>query len=406
METGKQQQQLALLRAGLERMVRSGVWADRLSGIQPEDLTDLADLAALPMTVKDDLRPALGRLIVPRHEIVRVHASSGSTADPTVVAYTARDLQLWSSLVARGLSAVGVGPSSVVHSALGYGLFTGGLGFHAAAERLGATVVPAGPGRSGRHRRLMKALSADVLFATPSYALHLAEIAPNPPPIRIGVFGAEPWSEALRARLESAWGMTAYDTYGLSEIIGPGVAWECPARAGMHINEDAFLPEIIDPVTGAVLPDGEEGELLLSSMAREAMPLLRYRTGDLTTLNRRPCACGSTLVRMHRIRSRADAMVVVRGVNVFPGQIEDAVLRVPGIRAIWEATVRRPAHLDVLSVAVESDTPGKPRLQDAVTAALLDVLGLDVEVMLVAPGSLSHSGGKRARIRDERSEAP
>lgn len=402
METEKRRQQLELLRAGLERMLRAGVWADRLTGIHPEDLTELADLASLPMTIKDDLRPPLGRLVVPRGELVRVHASSGSTAAPTVVAYTAGDLRLWSTLVARGLAAVGVGRHSVVHSALGYGLFTGGLGFHAAAEALGAMVVPAAAGRADRHRRLIAALSADVLFATPSYALHLAEIAADPPPIRIGVFGAEPWSEALRARLESAWGMTAYDTYGLSEIIGPGVAWECPARAGMHINEDAFLPEIIDPSTGAVLPDGVEGELLLSSMAREAMPLLRYRTGDLTALDRRPCACGSTLVRMQRIRGRADAMVVVRGVNVFPGQIEDALLRVPGIRAIWQATVRRPAHLDVLSVSVECDTPADAGLCDAVAAALHDVLGLRVVVLLVAPGSLSHSGGKRSPIQDER----
>ena len=402
METEKRQQQLALLQAGLARMRHAGVWADRLAAIHPSDLTDLADLAALPMTVKDDLRPPLGRLVVPRRELVRVHASSGSTAEPTVVAYTAGDLRLWAKLVARGLSAVGVGADSVVHSALGYGLFTGGLGFHAAAEQLGATVVPAATGRADRHRRLIAALSADVLFATPSYALHLAEIAPDPPPIRIGVFGAEPWSEALRARLESAWGMTAYDTYGLSEIIGPGVAWECPARAGMHINEDAFLPEIIDPATGAVLPDGAEGELLLSSMAREAMPLLRYRTGDLTTLDRRPCVCGSTLVRMQRIRRRADAMVVVRGVNVFPGQIEDAVLRVPGIRASWQATVRRPAHLDVLSVSVACDAPEDSRLRDAVAAALHDVLGLRVEVMLVTPERLHHSGGKRAPIVDAR----
>ena len=247
----------------------------------------------------------------------------------------------------------------------------------------------------------MADLSADVLFATPSYALHLAGMG-QPPPIRIGVFGAEPWSEALRARLESVWGMTAYDTYGLSEIIGPGVAWECPARDGMHINEDAYLPEIIDPHTGAVLPDGQTGELVLSSLAREAMPLLRYRTGDLTALDRRPCACGRTLVRMRRVTERADQMVVVRGVNVFPGQITAALLSVDGLRADWRAAVSRPAALDVLTVEVECDTPQRVALQEAAVQALHDTLGLRCAVVLVRPGHIGHGGGKQAPIADER----
>jgi phenylacetate-CoA ligase len=393
-----QQQQLALLQDGLRRMLDAGVWSDRLCEDHLTTARDLADLATLPLTVKGDLSPPLRRLLVPRRAVVRIHASSGTTAQPTVVAYTAGDLALWSRLVARGLSAVGVGPDSVVHSALGYGLFTGGLGFHAAAESLGATVIPAATGGAARHRRLMADLSADVLFATPSYALHLAEIEPDPPPIRLGVFGAEPWSEAMRARLESAWGMTAVDTYGLSEIIGPGVAWECLARDGLHINEDAFIPEVIDPTTGAVLPDGQTGELVLSSMARQAMPLLRYRTGDLTALDRRPCACGSTLTRMRRVSERVDGMVVVRGVNVFPGQITAAVLSVDGLRADWSAAVSRPGSLDVLTVAVE----GPPTAHPAIEAALHDVLGIRAQVLVRPPGSIGHSGGKRAGITDER----
>ena len=289
-----------------------------------------------------------------------------------------------------------------MHSALGYGLFTGGLGFHAAAEHLGACVVPAAAGRSSRHLDLMSALGADVLFATPSYALHLAEVASPPPQLRLGVFGAEPWSEAVRARLESAWGMTAYDTYGLSEIIGPGVAWECPAKDGMHLNEDAFLPEIIDPTTGAVLPDGVEGELVLSSLVRQAMPLLRYRTGDLTTLDHGTCACGRTLVRMRRVRHRTDAMVVVRGVNVFPGQIAAALLGVSGLRTDWRASVTRPGALDVLTVEVESATPHHDGLAHVAVAALYEVLGLRAVVALLPPGTIGHSGGKRRPVADLR----
>ncbi|MDG1478047.1 MAG: AMP-binding protein [Myxococcota bacterium] len=393
-----QRQQLALLRDGLKRMLASGVWADRLSMDHLADIRDLSDLAALPFTVKTDLSPALSRVIVPRRAIVRVHASSGTTHQPTVVAYTAGDLDLWARLVARGLAAVGVGSDSVVHSALGYGLFTGGLGFHAAAESLGATVVPASTGRSSRHLRLIEALSADVLFATPSYALHLAESVSAPPQIRLGVFGAEPWSEAMRTRLEAAWGMTAVDTYGLSEMIGPGVAWECLAKDGMHLNEDAFLPEVVDPVTGAVLEDGRIGELVLSSMAREAMPLLRYRTGDLTALERGECRCGETLVRMRRVVGRVDGMVVVRGVNIYPGQLEAAVLSVSEARGDWQAVVERPENLDVLTVTVE----GAAEIQPAVEAALHDVLGLRVTVVVVPPGRVGHGGGKRLGIQDRR----
>ncbi len=393
-----QRQQLALLRDGLSRMLASGVWADRLSMDHLAEIRDLSDLAALPFTVKTDLSPALSRTIVPRRAIVRVHASSGTTQQPTVVAYTAGDLDLWARLVARGLAAVGVGSDSVVHSALGYGLFTGGLGFHAAAESLGATVIPASTGRSSRHLHLIAALSADVLFATPSYALHLAESVPAPPRIRLGVFGAEPWSEAMRTRLEAAWGMTAVDTYGLSEMIGPGVAWECLARDGMHLNEDAFLPEVVDPVTGAVLEDEQLGELVLSSMAREAMPLLRYRTGDLTALERGQCSCGETLVRMRRVVGRVDEMVVVRGVNVYPGQLEAAVLSVSEARGDWQAVVERPENLDVLTVTVE----GAAEIQPAVEAALHDVLGLWAAVVVVPPGRVGHGGGKRRGIQDNR----
>ena len=358
----------------------------------------------LPLTTKADLRGGypLGRLAVPRSALRRVHASSGTSGIPTVVAYTEGDLSLWARVVARGLAAVGVEAGTVVHSTLGYGLFTGGLGFHAAAERLGACVVPAAAGNGARHRRLLADLDAEVLLSTPSYAMHLAESADAPlPTVTAGVFGAEPMPDALRSRLEDAWGMRAHDTYGLSEAIGPGVAFECPARAGLHVNADVFHPEVIDPVAGTPLPEGAIGELVLSAPSKEAMPLLRYRTGDLTALDHQPCACGRALPRLRGIRGRVDDMRVVRGVNVYPSQIEAALLRFRFLRTAWQATITRPESLDRLVVVAESDDT-RPATQRAVARGLADALGLRVAVTLCPPGTLPPPAGKANRLVDQR----
>lgn len=361
----------------------------------------------LPFTTKADLRNGypLQRIAVPQHALRRVHASSGTSGIPTVVAYTAADLALWSRLVSRGLAALGVGPGTRIHSTLGYGLFTGGLGFHAAAEALGACVVPAAAGNSPRHRRLIADLNAEVLFSTPSYAMHLAESAEAPlPSLRLGVFGAEPMGETMRSRLQDAWGMQAYDTYGLSEAIGPGVAWECLEREGLHVNADAFIAEVIDPVTGELLPDGEEGELVLTAPTKEAMPLLRYRTGDRTAICREPCRCGRTLPRLMGIRGRVDGMLTVRGVNVYPSQIEVTLLAFPSVRCSWRASVRRVGSLDQLTIEAEAEAPHAPDLLTAIQRRLRAALGMKVAVQLLPPGTLPEPAGKAQRLLDLRSE--
>jgi phenylacetate-CoA ligase len=368
------------------------------------DVAPTAPLFTQPLTDKAMLRAGypLDRLAVPRAALRRIHASSGTSGVPTVVAYTADDLALWARLVGRGLAAVGVGAGSRVHSALGYGLFTGGLGFHAAAEALGACVVPAAAGNAPRHRRLLADLDAEVLLATPSYAMHLAESADGPlPAIPVGIFGAEPLTAALRDRLEAAWGMVAYDTYGLSEAIGPGVAWECPAKTGLHVNADAFIAEIIDPHTLAPLPDGVVGELVLTAPLKQAMPLLRYRTGDLTAIDRAPCPCGRTLPRLIGIRGRTDEMLTVRGVNVYPSQIEATLLAFSALRSHWHATVTRPKSLDLLLIEVEADDL-EPSFCATVAARLQDMLGVRAEVRLLAPGALPIGGGKARRLQDAR----
>ena len=362
-------------------------------------------LSAQPFTGKADLRAAwpLGLLAVPSEAVVRVHASSGTTGDPTIVPCTRGDLDRWSEQVARGLAAVGVTAGSRVYSALAYGLFTGGFGFHAAAESMGAMLIPAASGTSTRQLQLLAGLGADVLFATPSFALHLAErleasgVDPRSLSLRTGVFGAEPWSEGLRARIEKRWGMKAYDTYGLSEVCGPGVAWECEARDGMHINEDHLLPEIID-ASGEPLPHGEVGELVLTTLTREAMPLLRYRTGDRTRLIEEPCACGRALVRMARPLGRVDDMVIVRGVNVFPSQIEEVLLRFTEVGSCWRMVLRRDGALDEVTVEVESTEHVSERLEEA----LQDALAVRVRVSVWPPGILPRSDGKAQRVLDQR----
>jgi len=395
-KTHREPHQTEALGALLRRLRALPAWRDRVVD---------GPLSAQPFTTKADLRDAwpLGLLAVQPEQVLRVHASSGTTGLPTVVPCTRGDLDRWAAMVARGLAAVGVTARSRVYSALGYGLFTGGFGFHAAAERLGAMVIPAASGASTRQLRLLEGLAADTLFSTPSFALHLAErleadgVAPRALAVKTGVFGAEPMSEALRARIEARWGMTAYDTYGLSEVCGPGVSWECEARDGMHINEDHLLPEIVDP-GGAPLPDGASGELVLTTLTREAMPLLRYRTGDRTHLIREPCACGRPLVRMARPLGRVDDMLIVRGVNVFPSQIEEVLLSTPEAGDCWRVVLRRAGALDEVTVEVESAAD----IARALEARLRDALALRVSARVVAPGSLPRSAGKAARVIDQR----
>jgi phenylacetate-CoA ligase len=353
-----------------------------------------SDLATLPFTTKADLHPP--RFSVPDRELVRLHASSGTQGERTLVGYTAADLQLWSQVVARGLAAVGVHEDTVVYSALGHGLFTGGFGFTQAATALGALVVPGSQARSAVHVDLLHRIQPHVLFATPSYALHLARAHGRVPQIALGVFGAEPWTESDRAALQAAYAMQARDTYGLSEVIGPGVAFECPAMRGLHINADVFWPEVVD-LSGAVVSDGGEGELVLTAPTKQALPLLRYRTGDLTRLDWSPCACGRTLPRMARVTSRVDEMVVVRGVNVRPGQVAAVLETVP--HGAWQLQVTRgPTGLDEITLVVENGLP------TGVLERVSDVLGLRLTLRPVF--LLDHSGGKAQRLVDLRDGPP
>jgi phenylacetate-CoA ligase len=366
----------------------------------------------LPFTTKDDLREAypFGMLAVDRGELVRVHASSGTRGKPTLVGYTRADIELWSEMCARALVAAGAVRGDVVHNAYGYGLFTGGLGLHYGAERMGAMVVPASGGNTPRQVLLIADLSARILCCTPSYALHIADtiadagIDPREHALAYGLFGAEPWSLAMRDEIERRLGLRALDLYGLSEMIGPGVASECTEQAGAHVCEDHFVVEVVDPDGDAVLPDGIEGELVFTSLTREAMPLIRYRTGDLASLSRAPCACGRTLARISRIKGRTDDMLVVRGVNVFPSEVESTLLSVDGIAPHYQLRLQRPGALDVLVVEVESDGSGYDR--DGVAAEVarrLDrALGIVCQVRVLDERAIARSQGKALRVLDER----
>src|SRR3954454_16139211 len=321
-------------------------------------------LAELPFTVKDDLREhyPLGLVTVPHSELRRIHASSGSRGRPTVVAYTAHDLDVWSEVMAYCMMMAGVRPGMVVHNACGYGLFTGGLGFHQGAERIGALTIPVSGGVTARQAMLLRDLCGQVLSCTPSYALHIAQgvreagIGPDELKLEIGMFGAEPWTEGMRAELESALGLVALNVYGLSEIVGAGVACECPeARDGLHVMEDHFLVEVVDPESGEPLPDGEDGELVFTTLTKEALPLLRYPTGDTASLTREPCVCGRTSARMSAVRGRRDDMLIVRGVNLYPSQIEHVLLGVEAAAPHYQLVVARPAALDEITVLCEGD---------------------------------------------------
>jgi phenylacetate-CoA ligase len=372
-------------------------------GIRPDGLQEQ------PFAVKSDLRDAypFGLLRVPREECVRIHASSGTRGKATIVAYTRSDLALWADCCARAIAAAGGGPGTVVHVAYGYGLFTGGLGLHYGAERLGCTVVPASGGNTPRQAQLLEDLGAEILCCTPSYALAIADHVSEPARLRLraGIFGAEPWTEELREAIEHAFDLVALDLYGLSEILGPGVSSECAeGRGGAHVNEDHFLVEAVDPVSGEACAEGEIGELVFTTLTKEALPLLRYRTGDLASLSREPCACGRTFARMSRVVGRTDDMLIIRGVNVFPSEIERALLAIPELAPHYQLVVERPGHLDELTVQAElrEGESGGERLQGLVEERLGRALGLTARVELGEPGTLPRSEGKALRVLDRR----
>jgi phenylacetate-CoA ligase len=387
------------------------------AGVKPERIKTLADLARIPFAVKADLRDnyPFGLFAVPRESLVRVHASSGTTGKPTIVGYTRADLDLWSDLMARSLACMGAKPGDVFHNAYGYGLFTGGLGFHYGAERLGLTTVPVSGGATERQVTLMQDLGARVLGATPSYALNIAEVAEgmgvdlHALPLRYGCFGAEPWSDAIRRDLEAKFDIKAMDTYGLSEIIGPGVASEChQAQRGLHIWEDNFLCEVIDPDTTQPVPLGEAGELVLTTLTKEALPMLRYRTRDITRLTDEPCACGRTHRRMLRVTGRSDDMLIIRGVNVYPSQVEAFLVGFPGLAPHYQLVLTREGPMDCVTVEVELAAPA-PRdelFAGKVAAEVRDhlktMVGVTCEVVLKAPGQVPRSQGKAVRVKDLR----
>jgi phenylacetate-CoA ligase len=409
--------QLARLRMLVTRMAEHvPLYRDRLqaAGVRAVDLRTLADVAALPFMTKTDFRDTYpyGLLAVPLDDVVRIHASSGTTGKPTVVAYTARDIELWTVIMARTLRAGGVGPADIVQNAYGYGLFTGGLGVHYGAERIGAAVIPISGGFTERQLMAFTDLGATVLCSTPSYAIYLAEaveeagIDPATLRLRVGFFGAEPWTDGMRAALEARLRLMALNIYGLSEVIGPGVSVECPERRGMHVAEDHFLPEIVDPVTLVPLPPGETGELVLTTLTKEALPVVRYRTRDLTFIDPAPCACGRTSVRIGRITGRTDDMLIVRGVNVFPSQVEHALLQMTEVAPHYLLVLRREGALDTVEIRVEAasaaDDETRGRLAVRVRHRIHETIGLSVDVSVLPPRTLERSTGKARRVQDLR----
>ncbi len=388
------------------------------AGVGPEDVRTVDDLGKLPFTSKDDLRAnyPFGLFTVPLEEVVRVHASSGTTGKPTVVGYTRDDIGTWAEVMARTMAAGGATKADVVHNAYGYGLFTGGLGAHYGAERLGATVIPMSGGNTKRQVMLMQDFGSTVLLCTPSYALNLAEVMtemgvePSSLRLRVGLFGAEPWSENMREEIEKKLNISALDIYGLSEIIGPGVATEClEGKSGLHIFEDHFIPEIINPDTGEVLPPGETGELVFTTITKEAFPVLRYRTKDITSLSLEPCACGRTLARMKRVSGRTDDMLIIRGVNLFPSQIEHVLMGIEQVEPHYQIIVDRQGSLDTLEVEVEinesvfsDEVKELERLSRGIEKEIKDMLGISCKVRLVEPKTIQRSEGKAKRVIDKR----
>lgn len=388
-------------------------------GFNPEDFNDLAQMSELPFTVKDDLRAAYPykMFAAPRKDIVRVHSSSGTTGQISVVGYTQNDLDMWSDCVARALSAAGLSDEDIVQISYGYGLFTGGLGAHEGVQKLGATVIPASGGNTNRQVQLLRDFEVDALACTPSYALYVGETAKEQGvdlhslPVRVGIFGAEPWTEAMRDQLENLFGIKAFDIYGLSEIMGPGVGYECECQNGLHINEDNFLIEIIDTETLQPVPDGEYGEVVFTTLTKEGIPLIRYRTRDVSRIIPESCLCGRTFKRLERITGRSDDMLIIRGVNVYPSQIESILLKMDKVAPHYQIILDKKGSMDTVEVRVELE-PGvafdEIREIQAITrslhAAITSALAISIDVKVVQPKSLQRSQGKIARVIDLRSE--
>lgn len=388
------------------------------AGIEPGDIKSVDQLKYLPFTTKSDLRDnyPFGLFTVPQSEVVRIHASSGTTGKPTVVGYTQQDLEMWAEVVARGLTMAGIHRGDTIQIAYGYGPFTGGLGLHYGAEKVGATVIPISTGNTKKQLQFMTDFRATVLACTPSYAAHLGEsirnegIAPEEIKLHTGVFGAEPWTNEMRKEIEQLLQIKAYDIYGLSEVIGPGVSMECACQCGNHVFEDHFIPEIIHPETLEVLPDGELGELVFTTVSKEAMPLLRYRTRDLTRLHREKCDCGRTLVRMEKCLGRTDDMLIIRGVNVFPSQIESVLMEMTETTPHYQLIVRRENNLDTLEVLVEIDERNwsdsireLEGIRQRIDHNIKSLLGISAKIRLVEPHSIERSEGKAKRVIDHRS---
>ena len=380
--------------------------------VTPDDLTSLSDLSKFPFTTKEDLRGAypFGFFATPADSIVRVHASSGTTGQPTVVGYTKKDIDTWADVVARSIRAAGGRPGMKVHVAYGYGLFTGGLGAHYGAESMGCTVIPMSGGQTEKQVQLILDFEPEIIMVTPSYMLSILDefkrrgVDPRQSSLQIGIFGAEPWSDAMRREIETAFDIDAVDIYGLSEVIGPGVANECvETKDGLTIWEDHFYPEIIHPETGEVLADGERGELVFTSLTKEAMPVIRYRTRDLTSLLP---GTARNMRRMERISGRSDDMMIIRGVNVFPSQIEEIVLTVEGLAPFYDLEITRPDRMDILKVRVEraadTDSSKIPEIADAIRTRIKTLIGVSVDIEITAPETIPRSTGKAVRIRDLR----
>ena len=415
-----EQLQLERLQATINRVHKNVThyrkkFAER--GIIPEDIGSLADLTKLPFTTKDDLLTdyPYGMFAVPLREVVRIHSSSGTTSRPIVVGYTKNDVRIWSNLVARFMTSAGVTSDDLVQIAFSYGLFTGAFGIHYGAEAIGASVIPMSTGNTEKQIMIMQDYRSTVLVGTPSYALEIASriaqagIDPKSLYLKVGLFGGEPWSEKMRGEIEAGLCLNATDNYGVSEVIGPGVAGECRCRTGLHIYEDAFIPEIIDPQSGALLSPGSEGELVLTTLSKEAFPMIRYRTGDITRLDYAPCACGRTLVRMQRVLQRSDDMLIIRGVNVYPSQIEEAIGDVAGGQAPCQIVVDRRGAMDSLEVVIEVtgkifslELQKQRSFLESVKKRISSVTGIGVSVRLVEANSLPRTAGKITPVVDNR----
>ncbi|MDD6800165.1 MAG: phenylacetate--CoA ligase [Firmicutes bacterium] len=389
------------------------------AGVRPEDIHSVDDLPKLPFTYKQDLRDTYpyGMFAVPMDRVVRIHASSGTTGKQTVVGYTEHDISIWAECAARALAAAGVEKNDFIHVSYGYGLFTGGLGLHYGAERFGATVIPASTGNTARQIQMLRDFGSSVLCCTPSYALYLSDaiadagISPDELHLRAGIFGAEPWSENMRREIERRLHIKAYDIYGLSEVCGPGVSFNCECQNGLHVNEDHFIIEIVDPKTGKPLPDGEEGEVVFTCVTKEALPLIRYNTHDISSITHEKCECGRTLVRMKKVTGRTDDMLIIRGVNVFPSQIESVLLSVGQVDPHYLIIVDRINNLDTMEIQIEvshelfSDRVRElEKLGQSIKQKLDTVLGISAKITLVEPNSIPRSEGKAKHVDDRRSK--